>query len=96
MAQRKAYHQFDPVFMSRKKFEGLEARGHVKAPAADTYYRDPAYPEEVFTFHPAAKGEGEKRPDPKHPNDRSKDVFHPHPKGHGEWRMGAVDLEPKE
>lgn len=93
---RKGFHQFDPVKMSRKEFDGLEFRDEVKTPAADTYYRDRAYPDEVFRFVPSPKGAGENRPDPKHPGDPAKATFHPHPKGHGEWQMGHADVPAKE
>lgn len=91
-AKRLAFHQMDPVKMSLSKLRGLDFRDEVKAPEAGKYYRDKSYPDEVFLWHPSPKGSGENRPDPKHPDDRTKDKFHEHPKGHGEWHMGAVDV----
>lgn len=60
MADRKAWHQLDPVKMSQKKFDSLPFRDEVKGEKYEEgqVYRSqtPGYENEVFTWHPHPKG----------------------------------------
>lgn len=52
MVERKAYHQLDPVRISRKDFDALPERADVRGASykEDQLYRDRAYPAEVFRW----------------------------------------------
>lgn len=52
MAERKAYHQLDPVRISKKDFDKLPFRADVKGELykEGQLYRDRNYPAEVFAW----------------------------------------------
>ena len=58
MAERKAYHQLDPVKIKRAEFERLPLRQEVKGEkyVDGARYRDAVYAEDVFTWQSYPKG----------------------------------------
>lgn len=58
MAERKSWHQLDPVKMSRRTFEGLPYRTDVKGEKYEEgkRYRDHNYPNDVFIWEAYPKG----------------------------------------
>jgi hypothetical protein len=58
MAERKAYHQLDPIRLNRKAFDALPLRQEVKGEAYKDgqQYRDATYPNEVFVWTAYPKG----------------------------------------
>lgn len=58
MAERKQYHQLDPVTLTQKDFDGLPFRHRVKLEkyVEGQLYRDVHYPEEVFLWVPYPDG----------------------------------------